>query len=174
MRSQAASLAVQPPDVVLLISAALTSVFFPHHLAALVATCGTMRRMLAQTLHALAEYQRASSADRFLSWTTTSTQLGSGTYGMVTMATHNATGEVVALKSLTLDEDDEGIPVTALREAALLKTLRHENVVRFARPDSNRPTPVRLRERDNCLPLLTRQAARNLLPATTWYTLALP
>ena len=38
---------------------------------------------------------------------------------------------VVALKRMRLDAHDEGVPVTTLREVALLKDLRHENIVRL-------------------------------------------
>ncbi len=35
----------------------------------------------------------------------------------------------MALKKLRIDNKDEGIPITALREMCILKSLRHENVV---------------------------------------------
>ena len=37
----------------------------------------------------------------------------------------------VALKKVRLDDNDEGVPVTTLREVALLKDLRHDNIVRL-------------------------------------------
>jgi serine/threonine protein kinase len=39
------------------------------------------------------------------------------------------TGQVVALKKIRLDVEDEGVPSTALREISLLKGLMHKNVV---------------------------------------------
>lgn len=39
-------------------------------------------------------------------------------------------GEVVALKKIRLEAEDEGVPSTAIREISLLKELRDENVVR--------------------------------------------
>ena len=39
-------------------------------------------------------------------------------------------GEVVSLKVVRLDEDDEGVPSAALREICLLKELKHQNIVR--------------------------------------------
>lgn len=36
---------------------------------------------------------------------------------------------MVALKRIRLDQDEEGVPSTAIREISLLKELRHENVV---------------------------------------------
>ncbi|ORY77037.1 putative CDK10, cyclin-dependent kinase 10 [Protomyces lactucae-debilis] len=58
-------------------------------------------------------------------------RLGEGTYGVVHRARHTKTGETVALKSVRLFEQDkgEGIPITALREISILKSLRHKNVV---------------------------------------------
>lgn len=38
--------------------------------------------------------------------------------------------ELVALKKIRLEVEDEGVPSTALREISLLKELRHPNVVR--------------------------------------------
>ena len=40
-------------------------------------------------------------------------------------------GEIVALKVVRLDEDDEGVPSAALREICLLKELKHGNIVRL-------------------------------------------
>ena len=38
-------------------------------------------------------------------------------------------GEIVALKRIRLEVEDEGIPSTALREISLLRELSHENIV---------------------------------------------
>lgn len=59
---------------------------------------------------------------------TTAEKVGKGTYGVVFKAKDKKTGELVALKTIQLDED-EGIPSTAVREIALLKYLKHPNVV---------------------------------------------
>ena len=40
------------------------------------------------------------------------------------------TGEIVALKKIRLESEEEGIPSTAIREIALLKELAHPNIVR--------------------------------------------
>ena len=74
-----------------------------------------------------------------------------GTYGTVYKAKEKETGEIVALKIVRLDEDDEvcvyvyclmmqgrelifipykGVPSAALREICLLKELKHRNIVR--------------------------------------------
>jgi serine/threonine protein kinase len=55
--------------------------------------------------------------------------IGEGTYGVVYKARDRKTGDVVALKRIRLELEDEGIPSTALREVSLLKSLKHENVV---------------------------------------------
>jgi len=57
--------------------------------------------------------------------------LGEGTYGKVYRARYLATGEWVAMKHMKLTNEDEGVPSTAIREIAILKTLNHENVVRL-------------------------------------------
>lgn len=38
--------------------------------------------------------------------------------------------EIVALKKIRLEAEDEGVPSTAIREISLLKELKDENVVR--------------------------------------------
>eukprot|EP00794_Sanderia_malayensis_P003624 gene3624-4137_t len=57
-------------------------------------------------------------------------KIGEGTYGTVYKAKHKDTHEIVALKRVRLDEDDEGIPSSALREICILKELMHKNIVR--------------------------------------------
>lgn len=54
-----------------------------------------------------------------------------GTYGVVYKASDKATGEIVALKKIRLEAEDEGIPSTAIREISLLKELQHPNIVRL-------------------------------------------
>jgi hypothetical protein len=58
-------------------------------------------------------------------------KVGEGTYGVVYKAKDRMTGEIVALKKIRLEAEDEGIPGTAIREIALLKELQHPNVVRL-------------------------------------------
>ena len=60
-------------------------------------------------------------------------KIGEGTYGVVYKAKDRVTGEVVALKKIRLDAEDEGIPSTAIREISLLKELQHQNIVRYVR-----------------------------------------
>lgn len=52
-----------------------------------------------------------------------------GSYGWVSRARETATGEVVALKKLKMDNLNDGFPVTALREIQTLKESRHNHVV---------------------------------------------
>lgn len=48
---------------------------------------------------------------------------------MVYKARVKKTGQVVALKKIRLENEDEGIPSTAIREITLLKELTHPNIV---------------------------------------------
>lgn len=56
-------------------------------------------------------------------------KLGEGTYGVVYKAVDKRTGEVVALKRIRLEQEEEGIPATSIREISILKELHHPNVV---------------------------------------------
>jgi len=56
-------------------------------------------------------------------------KIGEGTYGVVYKAKDLATGELVALKKIRLEAEDEGVPSTAIREISLLKELSHPNIV---------------------------------------------
>ena len=58
-------------------------------------------------------------------------RIGEGTYGVVHKARDVTTGELVALKKIRLEHEDEGIPSTAIREISLLKELKHPNIVRL-------------------------------------------
>lgn len=54
-----------------------------------------------------------------------------GTYGVVYKGRHKTTGQVVAMKKIRLESEEEGVPSTAIREISLLKELRHPNIVRY-------------------------------------------
>lgn len=58
-------------------------------------------------------------------------KIGEGTYGIVYKAKDRVTGDIVALKKIRLEAEDEGIPSTAIREISLLKELQHPNIVRL-------------------------------------------
>ena len=64
-------------------------------------------------------------------------KIGEGTYGVVYRARDVATGQTIALKKIRLEQEEEGVPSTAIREISLLKELRHVNVVRSAQVASN-------------------------------------
>ena len=59
-------------------------------------------------------------------------KIGEGTYGVVYKARNRLTGDMVALKKIRLEAEDEGIPSTAIREISILKELQHPNIVRCA------------------------------------------
>ena len=60
-------------------------------------------------------------------------KIGEGTYGVVYKAINLETQEVIALKKIRLEAEDEGVPSTAIREISLLKELcRHQNIVKYA------------------------------------------
>ena len=61
-------------------------------------------------------------------------KIGEGTYGVVYKARHRLSGDTIALKKIRLEQEDEGVPPTAIREISLLKELHHVNIVRCARP----------------------------------------
>ncbi len=56
-------------------------------------------------------------------------KLGEGTYGVVYKAKDIYKNEIVAIKKIRLENEDEGMPSTAMREIAILKELSHPNIV---------------------------------------------
>eukprot|EP00760_Papus_ankaliazontas_P031866 PhM_4_TR550/c0_g1_i1/m.3118/K04563/CDC28, CDC2; cyclin-dependent kinase len=58
-------------------------------------------------------------------------RIGEGAYGIVHKARDRNTGEFVALKRIRLDNEEEGVPCTAIREISLLKELKHPNIVQL-------------------------------------------
>ena len=58
-------------------------------------------------------------------------KVGEGTYGVVYKARDRCTGEILAMKKIRLDQEEEGVPSTAIREVSLLKELNNRNVVRW-------------------------------------------
>lgn len=57
--------------------------------------------------------------------------IGEGTYGVVYKARDKITKEIVALKKIKLENEDEGVPSTAMREISILKELQpHPNIVK--------------------------------------------
>jgi len=58
-------------------------------------------------------------------------KVGEGTYGVVYKAEDTQNGSIIALKKIRLENEDEGIPSTSIREISLLKELNHPNIVRL-------------------------------------------
>ena len=58
-------------------------------------------------------------------------KIGEGSFGLVYKAKDKDTGELVALKRIRINEEEEGVPCAAIREISLLKELRHPNIVRL-------------------------------------------
>lgn len=56
-------------------------------------------------------------------------QVGEGTYGSVFVASNRQTNEIVAMKRINTEQEENGFPITALREVKLLKGLSHDNMV---------------------------------------------
>jgi len=80
--------------------------------------CFALKRQL--DIHDYSEMERYSKLAK----------IGAGTYGVVYKARDRQNGDVVALKRIRLDAEDEGIPSTAIREISLLKELQHPNIVK--------------------------------------------
>jgi cyclin-dependent kinase len=58
-------------------------------------------------------------------------KIGEGTYGLVYKARNKETSELVALKKIRLESEEEGTPSTAVREVSILKQLNHPNIVQL-------------------------------------------
>ncbi|XP_075478208.1 cell division control protein 2 homolog A-like [Primulina tabacum] len=58
-------------------------------------------------------------------------KIGEGTYGVVYKARDRITNETIAMKKIRLEQEDEGVPSTAIREISLLKEMQHANIVRL-------------------------------------------
>ncbi|KAI6191750.1 Serine threonine protein kinase-related domain containing protein [Aphelenchoides bicaudatus] len=56
-------------------------------------------------------------------------QIGEGTYGVVYRAKDKKNSITYALKRIKLNQDQEGIPSTCIREISILKDLNHTNIV---------------------------------------------
>jgi len=56
-------------------------------------------------------------------------KVGEGTYGVVYKCKNKETQEFCALKKIRLENEDEGIPSTAIREISILKQMKHPNIV---------------------------------------------
>ena len=58
-------------------------------------------------------------------------KVGEATYGVVYKCQNKYTNEYVALKKIRLENEDEGIPSTAIREISILKQMKHPNIIKL-------------------------------------------
>lgn len=58
-------------------------------------------------------------------------KLGEGTYGIVYKAWDTTQNIFIALKQIRLENEDEGMPSTTMREISILKEVQHPNIVKF-------------------------------------------
>jgi serine/threonine protein kinase len=58
-------------------------------------------------------------------------QVGEGTYGSVFVGKDKQTNEIVALKRFNTKQEENGFPITAIREVKILKELKHPNIVKL-------------------------------------------
>ena len=75
--------------------------------------------------------KKITDNEKYLSQYEKVEKIGEGTYGVVYKARDRATGATIALKKIRLEQEEEGVPSTAIREISLLKELQHANVVRL-------------------------------------------
>lgn len=59
-------------------------------------------------------------------------KIGAGGYGEVYKCRNAVTGQKVAIKMMTIQTEQEGVPSYIIREVSLLKELEHENIVRYS------------------------------------------
>lgn len=75
--------------------------------------------------------QNLTSMSAILMWQYEKVEkIGEGMYGVVYKARDRITNETIALKKIRLEQEDEGVPSTAIREISLLKEMHHGNIVR--------------------------------------------
>ena len=58
-------------------------------------------------------------------------KIGEGTYGVVYKALWTDEKKMVAIKKIRLENEEEGLPSTAVREISILKEMQHINIVRL-------------------------------------------
>lgn len=59
-------------------------------------------------------------------------KIGEGGYGEVYKCRNTVTGQKVAIKMMTIQTEQEGVPSYIIREVSLLRELEHENIVRYS------------------------------------------
>ena len=58
-------------------------------------------------------------------------KIGEGSYGVVFKGRHKKRGDIVAMKKVKIDAEDEGIPATSVREISMLRDIQHQNIVQL-------------------------------------------
>jgi cell division cycle 2-like protein len=78
-------------------------------------------------------------------------RIAEGTYGVVYRARDLSTGDIVALKRLKLEQEEQGFPITSLREIYTLLLSQHQHIVNVREIVMGDDTArcVRLYTRDN-------------------------
>jgi serine/threonine protein kinase len=107
-------------------------------------------------------------------------QVGSGMYGTVFKATDPLSGNQVALKCIKMTKENDGFPVTAVREIKLLKAMNHENIialheiVTYSRSKGIRPLlgPPHLVQIQEIVPLVSTKG-RSLWSSSIWISISL-
>ena len=75
------------------------------------------------------ELKRAEWGERSVDMFERLAVIGEGTYGKVFKARDLKSNQLVALKSVKLENEKEGFPITAVREIKILRQLQHANIV---------------------------------------------
>lgn len=76
-------------------------------------------------------------------------QVGQGTYGSVFMGKDKVTHEVVALKRINTKQEENGFPITALREVKILKALDSDHIVKLKEIVTSKEKPSSAAGADN-------------------------
>jgi cyclin-dependent kinase len=58
-------------------------------------------------------------------------RLGEGAYGCVYKGRYTKSDQLVAVKVIRINADDEGVSSTTLREITILKNLDHPNIIKY-------------------------------------------
>ena len=58
-------------------------------------------------------------------------KIGEGSYGVVFKGRHKKRGDIVAMKKVKIDAEEEGIPATSVREISMLRDIQHQNIVQL-------------------------------------------
>jgi len=57
-------------------------------------------------------------------------KLGEGSYGEVYKVADTQTSQIFAVKVIRLQDDEEGVNSTTLRELTILQSLNHQNIIK--------------------------------------------